>query len=192
MKFEDIILLTILVISSAFILLSFILLFQIIPSNIIYKNFRDNKKVEKLILEAAKFYYTELGIKGNPHITVNPMWSPELFFDTHGYVQKKPGKDSFQVVIYINHNIYSILETVAHEIIHVHQYNRGDLINCGIRKLWKGKDHTETEYWERPWEKEAFKNEKSLAKKFFKHKGMRKPLILSGIDWIVDKLDKLP
>ena len=178
MKFEDMLLIALFSACVSFIILSFILLFAPIPSNILYKNFRDNDKVFDLVIESAKFYHNELGIERDPKIVIHTKWSPKFFFDVQGYMAKKPDKDGYDVVIYKNHNIYSILETVAHEMIHVKQYNRGDLANCGVRKLWKGKDHTKTKYWKRPWEKEAFAKEKALAKKFFDKKGMKKPIVL--------------
>lgn len=142
-----------------------------------YKIFRNNEEIKLLVKEAAAFYAKELGLKG---VTIN-MRSvfPEKRADIHGYVQKHlyPAKEKeYDMTIHLNHGKISILETVAHEMIHVAQWERGDLQDFGYRRLWKGEDHTLTPYSKRPWEKEAFKKEVPLAKKFIKHKKIRVPI----------------
>lgn len=51
--------------------------------------------------------------------------------------------------------------TVAHELIHVHQYVRGDLIDYNGKMFWKGEvvDTSVVPYMELPWEIEAYLNE---------------------------------
>ena len=58
-----------------------------------------------------------------------------------------------------------LLETLAHEMIHVKQWVRGELkdTNCG-RQLWKGKDYTNTDYDNQPWEIEAHRLEHEWVK----------------------------
>lgn len=45
------------------------------------------------------------------------------------------------------------MATLAHEMVHVKQFARGEL-DCSLQH-WKGRDHSDTEYWDQPWEKEA-------------------------------------
>ena len=45
------------------------------------------------------------------------------------------------------------MATLAHEMVHVKQFARNELDSA--LTVWKGKDHTKTEYWDAPWEKEA-------------------------------------
>lgn len=45
------------------------------------------------------------------------------------------------------------LATLAHEMVHVKQFAKNELDSA--LTVWKGKDHTNTDYWDAPWEKEA-------------------------------------
>lgn len=61
---------------------------------------------------------------------------------------------------------YDAIKTLAHEIIHILQYNSGDL--CFDEKTldvtWKGTVYKlETVYDDRPWEADAYKRETALA-----------------------------
>lgn len=56
------------------------------------------------------------------------------------------------------------LTTLAHEMVHVKQFARGEL-NESLTK-WKNKDCSDTEYWDQPWEIEARKLQYDLVIKF--------------------------
>ena len=65
-------------------------------------------------------------------------------------------------------------KVIAHEMIHIHQMVRGDLVFDYNNMLfhWKGKTFDKTqldemEYNDRPWEAEAKQLEKELAENFF-------------------------
>jgi hypothetical protein len=63
-----------------------------------------------------------------------------------------------------------ILETLAHEMVHVKQEAKGEKqerFRGGHRLLWKGKDHTKTSYNRQPWEREAYRLEKKLVERYF-------------------------
>jgi hypothetical protein len=50
--------------------------------------------------------------------------------------------------------------TIIHELVHIWQYVRGDLIQehidgLGPRMIWMGEDMTSVDYDNRPWEREA-------------------------------------
>jgi len=148
---------------------------QIFSSIPYYKHFRDNEKTEKLLLEAAKFYYEELGIENNPTINFHFKF-PKKYKIWYGFAgEHKTKPNTYEVVILMNHNKYDLLSTVAHEMIHVKQMANKELEidEETKRKYWKGIDHTDTKYSKQPWEKEAFDNETKLAKKFMKHKRMK-------------------
>ena len=178
------------------ILITFMILFSSIfmvmmldftASSWFFKKYRDNDEIKELIQESIHFYTEELGIENKPTINLLFKWPHRIFFDTHGYIQKTLGTENekYHITIYLNHSKYSILETVAHEMIHLKQYNSGDLSLSKSMKsaykydhFWRGVDHTDTDYEDRPWEIEAFKKEDALSKKFLKHKGLRKPILL--------------
>lgn len=59
----------------------------------------------------------------------------------------------------------NLIKTVIHELIHVKQYVKGELVDRGRGKyktLWNGKDHTKTSYSRQPWEREAYRLQESL------------------------------
>ena len=163
-------------------------------SRFYYKNFRDNDEITVLIQESIRFYEKELKLKNTQNMTINLIVGfPDKYTLTQGYVNDKTAnynrltgdKEEIDMVIYLNHNKYSILETVAHEMIHVKQFNSGDLVVSKRRKIWKSVDHTKTSYKKSPWEIEAFDQEQALADKFFKHKGMKKPLLRKVLEWLL-------
>ncbi len=57
-------------------------------------------------------------------------------------------------------------ETLLHELWHVYQHVTGQLKDKYNKRYWKGIDHSETDYEDQPWEKEAHKMEKILVKEY--------------------------
>lgn len=61
------------------------------------------------------------------------------------------------------------IKTVIHELVHVKQYVKGELIDRQRGRasvLWNGKDHTKTSYTKQPWEREAYRLQESLYVEF--------------------------
>ena len=58
------------------------------------------------------------------------------------------------------------LSTLAHEMVHVKQFARGELSSS--LQHWKGRDHADTEYWDQPWEKEARRLQNKMVLQFEK------------------------
>jgi hypothetical protein len=58
--------------------------------------------------------------------------------------------------------------TLAHEMVHVKQYARGQVTHSKNKKAryWMGKK-VKAEYYDQPWEVEAFSKERVLANKVF-------------------------
>ena len=56
---------------------------------------------------------------------------------------------------------------VLHELVHVKQQFKGELkeIN-GIEKMWKGEVHIGVDYYNLPWEKEAYHMQEVLLKEY--------------------------
>ena len=57
-------------------------------------------------------------------------------------------------------------ETLLHELWHVYQHVKGDLKDKHQKRLWKGIDHSETDYEDQPWEKEAHGMEEKLYREY--------------------------
>ena len=54
----------------------------------------------------------------------------------------------------------TIMQTLAHEMVHAKQYIRGEL--CGYSMAWKGRKPRNYTYENAPWEKEAYGREEGL------------------------------
>ena len=54
----------------------------------------------------------------------------------------------------------SMMQTLAHEMVHAKQYLRGEL--CGYTHSWKGKKPRKYKYENSPWEREAYGLENCL------------------------------
>ena len=73
-------------------------------------------------------------------------------------------------------NLRLVLETVAHEMVHVKQYARGELYYSPIKRKyrWCGRwINYRISYWQQPWEKEAYKKEKVLLDSWLKKEGLQ-------------------
>ena len=58
-----------------------------------------------------------------------------------------------------------VLETIAHEMVHVKQYAKGELVDlsrCGSTKWQNEVINKDTNYWDLPWEVEAHGKELGL------------------------------
>lgn len=66
------------------------------------------------------------------------------------------------------HGLREFITAVCHEMVHVKQYVRGELKYKNGKELWKGRDCTDMEYMEQPWEKEAYKLQDKLAMEVWK------------------------
>lgn len=64
---------------------------------------------------------------------------------------------------------HQLIETIAHEMVHVKQFAKGQLKHVQARNgrivdMWLGKRVRAT-YWNSPWEREAYRREKELTHK---------------------------
>ena len=58
-----------------------------------------------------------------------------------------------------------IMETIAHEMVHIKQYAKGELVDlsrCGSTRWLENVVDTSTNYWDLPWEIEAHGKEPGL------------------------------
>lgn len=88
--------------------------------------------------------------------------------DVYGYCMEEDDNRTFTLTINKGLNLYDLVSTIIHEMIHVKQYARKELYNRHGKVMWKRKDYTGVNYADTPWEKEAYKLEKMLAVECFK------------------------
>jgi hypothetical protein len=72
----------------------------------------------------------------------------------------------FEVEIHNRMSVELYTETLLHELWHVYQHVTGQLKDKYNKRLWKGIDHSETDYTDQPWEVEAHRMEKVLVKEY--------------------------
>ena len=57
-------------------------------------------------------------------------------------------------------------QTLLHELWHVYQHVTGQLKDKYKKRLWKGVDHSKTDYEDQPWEKQAIEMEEILYREY--------------------------
>lgn len=89
---------------------------------------------------------------------------------TYGNCMMTESNRHFDLQIKRGLNVFDLITTVCHEMIHVKQYARKELsLSYSGSNMWKKKHVAENiEYRDLPWEKEAFAKEEALAIECFK------------------------
>tara|TARA_X000001036_G_C20323388_1_gene661426 strand:- start:19 stop:480 length:462 start_codon:yes stop_codon:yes gene_type:complete len=76
------------------------------------------------------------------------------------------GGNEFQIDIDSKQDLYNLILTTCHEMVHVNQYARKQLKEAYPKTLWFGKSYTDQRCL--PWELEAWKQQKPLCHKYIK------------------------
>lgn len=111
--------------------------------------------------------------------------------DAYGYCLSDDDESSrldrprvFELEIHKNMPLRKVLETVAHEMVHVKQYARGELYEGSrvSKHRWQGKWlDKDPDYWDQPWEIEAHGREAGLFIRWAEANG------LANCKWAHDK-----
>ena len=72
----------------------------------------------------------------------------------------------FEIELHNKMNVDLYLQTLFHELWHVYQHVKGNLKDKYGKRLWRGTDHTETDYSDQPWEVEARQMEEFLYNEY--------------------------
>ena len=75
----------------------------------------------------------------------------------------------FEIEIHNRMTPENYTKTLLHELWHVHQHVKGLLKDKHNKRLWKGIDHSETDYKNQPWEKQANTMEEYLFNRYSKY-----------------------
>lgn len=82
--------------------------------------------------------------------------------DAIGFAMMTDDHRTFEVEIDKSINLTEFVTTLCHEMIHVRQYARKEI--NGVDLCWKGRNIKKgTDYWNYPWEKEAYRLQKRYA-----------------------------
>lgn len=72
----------------------------------------------------------------------------------------------FEIEIHNRLTPKDYIQTLLHELWHVYQHVKGDLKDKHGIRLWKGVDHSATDYDDQPWEKQAHIMEEILYNQY--------------------------
>jgi hypothetical protein len=72
----------------------------------------------------------------------------------------------FEIELHNQMNSDQYLQTLFHELWHVYQHVMGNLKDKHGKRLWRGIDHTQTDYSDQPWEVEAHQIEEQLYNEY--------------------------
>jgi len=133
-------------------------------------NFNMRKSVTAAFIEnTIRFFEQDLKLgKSTYHLDVYTRRGMAKETEARGYVTKV-GPKSLIMIIDSSLDVERLVLTIAHEMVHVKQYARGQIENIPGRKqikYWMGKK-VRKNYFDQPWELEAFGKERILANKIF-------------------------
>ena len=133
--------------------------------NVFFSGPRDgqlDKNLQASALMAVNFFSKELNIR-RLRTNIQVRFHHKLFVDnshSEGLCESlDPRTFILDLALYGNW-----MSTLAHELVHVKQFARGELDPA--LQYWKGKNHMDTEYWQQPWEIEARKLQQKLMKAY--------------------------
>ena len=75
--------------------------------------------------------------------------------------------NEYYVDIDSKQNLYNLIVTTCHEMVHVKQYSRKELTEKRLVSSWKGQVYTDARCF--PWEREAWDMQVPLAHKYIKY-----------------------
>jgi len=120
---------------------------------------------------AVDFFLTELGVEEDVDISIE--YDTELGLDAccdlpDGEYDPEEGP----IEIFLNPNsVDPMMRNLAHELVHVKQYVKGEMVRSPKRVTFQGNEYTVGEltyddYRALPWEAEAFEKEETLWEAF--------------------------
>jgi hypothetical protein len=95
-------------------------------------------------------------------------------FDTPDFELKAmlighPQWKKYTLLLRSNVGAANVLTIVCHEMCHLAQMNKGDLVIVNKNFKWKGQNYPgSTPYFDRPWEKEAIKEQYEIERQLRK------------------------
>jgi len=135
------------------------------PETIKIINGTEFSKADTIILSLAHQVFKFDSVQILLYYIPDHLNSGEMEF--YGIVQQTPfDKNKFLILVNRKLDLTDLFTTLSHEFVHIDQYKRGDLEIIGKYAVWQGDtlDMTQVKYETRPFEKEAFGNQRVIAK----------------------------
>lgn len=136
---------------------------------VIVNGSENSQAVKKQILQ----YLDYLDVRGNVRLSVS--FTRDVPKDVEGmtFCQNLPEPDTYQIIwVRIDARLNKMQQrlVLAHEMIHVKQFAKGELIVVNNQRvMWKGKYYHQRVYSrQRPWELEAYQTDHLLVKQSYK------------------------
>ena len=143
-----------------------------------------NKELRALSEKVAYWCLGELGLSRYRTLEIEIMLNRCLNDGAYGFCYE--GENDRDFTIEIDKRIpkmpkkvhgykdarHAFIETVCHEMVHVMQTAKGtlsDRFRGGYKRMWKGKDYTNTPYSRQPWERQAFRMQSGLLKGYLRY-----------------------
>lgn len=128
-----------------------------------------NKRAD--MVRAAQFFIKSLRISKYDAIVLIEFRYFHTFL-TGNLAQVEQNGNMYKLVIDANINDLIALSTMAHEMVHIKQYIKGQLSeNKKGYQLWKGKKvNADTKYHALPWEVEAMQKEIIMAHQYINYR----------------------
>jgi hypothetical protein len=123
-----------------------------------------------LVEACVKFFIKELGLERSRYcLTVMSEKGLKSSEDAQGIVFRIDERE-LAMLVDSRLSYKDLVETIAHEMVHVRQMARGTLKTAVSRgkthQIWRGKKMRDVAYHRRPWEIEAFQLERLLVNNF--------------------------
>lgn len=134
---------------------------------------------KKKFTRAAKFYAKKLGIPDNVYIHIKVKKHIEGQFGYCEYLPEASESLKAFLIVLENGKYEDPLEILAHEMVHVSQYARGDLVDGNGFTTWKGVTHLNVEigseeYYFSPCEVEAYGYQVGLVELFRRERELQR------------------
>lgn len=96
-----------------------------------------------------------------------------------GFCMEGENNRTFELEIDKTLSYDDFVTCICHEMVHVKQHVRNELVDKGVLKKWKGEEHifaysTTDEYMELPWEKEAYELQETLLSSYTAYRNSTK------------------
>ena len=133
-----------------------------------------NKSLVFALYKSVEYYLSTLlskQILKNLNVTVQIVRNLEHKEDGYGFCSCEDGfvawPKHFTIELCGSKSLRFMIQTLAHECIHIKQYATRQMVYRNNVTLWEGKQYTEDDeeqhaYEDLPWEKDAYSNEKAL------------------------------
>jgi hypothetical protein len=142
-------------------------------SKIILYNEPDTPEKRFLLIAATRFFLSKLLPIKQKRITIH-LYCDEPLIDAEAetcWVDKNKLPNEFEIKFSSKIKSYRrIIQTLAHEMIHIKQFAKGEMYDHlhAPKVRWRNKNYNveEIDYWDYPWEIEAYGKELGLYVKF--------------------------